>query len=131
MRSLDVPGAAEAGVLYLRSLADAKQLRAAAEGARSAVVIGGGFISMEVAAVLAQRGLDTTLVFPRQRVWERFFTPDVYAAGDVANYFDVLYGRQRRIEHWDNAVEQGKHAARLDGRPRALRPRPLLLLGCL
>ena len=35
---------------------------------------------------------------------------DVYAAGDVARYEDVLFGRARRIEHWDNAVAQGQHA---------------------
>ncbi|MDX1616550.1 MAG: FAD-dependent oxidoreductase [Candidatus Promineifilaceae bacterium] len=38
--------------------------------------------------------------------------PDVYAAGDVARYEDVLFNKQRRIEHWDNARAQGLHAAR-------------------
>lgn len=36
--------------------------------------------------------------------------PDVYAAGDVANFFDPLYERQRRIEHWDTAIQHGKVA---------------------
>lgn len=36
--------------------------------------------------------------------------PDVYAAGDVANFFDPLYGRHRRIEHWDTAIRHGKVA---------------------
>lgn len=39
--------------------------------------------------------------------------PDVYAAGDVSNYKDILFGKQRHVEHWDNAVEGGKHAARM------------------
>jgi 3-phenylpropionate/trans-cinnamate dioxygenase ferredoxin reductase subunit len=39
--------------------------------------------------------------------------PDVLAAGDVTRYMDVLYKRPMHIEHWDNAVEQGKHAARV------------------
>jgi 3-phenylpropionate/trans-cinnamate dioxygenase ferredoxin reductase component len=38
--------------------------------------------------------------------------PDVFAAGDVANYPDVIFGIRRRVEHWDNAVEQGKYCAR-------------------
>ena len=40
---------------------------------------------------------------------ERFETnvPDVYAAGDVANFFDPLFQRRRRIEHWSNANYQG------------------------
>ncbi|MHB1361192.1 MAG: NAD(P)/FAD-dependent oxidoreductase [Thermoleophilia bacterium] len=37
--------------------------------------------------------------------------PDVYAAGDIANFMDVVYGKQRRIEHWDNAIRQGRRAA--------------------
>ena len=38
--------------------------------------------------------------------------PDISAAGDVANYQDVLFGKRRRVEHWDNAVSQGQHCAR-------------------
>jgi len=35
----------------------------------------------------------------------------IYAAGDVANYQDVLFGKRRRVEHWDNAVSQGQYCA--------------------
>ena len=38
--------------------------------------------------------------------------PDILAAGDVANYQDILFGKRRRVEHWDNAVSQGQHVAR-------------------
>lgn len=37
--------------------------------------------------------------------------PDVFAAGDIANQDHPVLGRTR-VEHWDNAIEQGKHAAR-------------------
>jgi NADPH-dependent 2,4-dienoyl-CoA reductase/sulfur reductase-like enzyme len=37
---------------------------------------------------------------------------NIYAAGDVANYYDSLFGKHRRAEHWDNAVSQGQHCAR-------------------
>jgi NTE family protein len=37
---------------------------------------------------------------------------DVFAAGDVASFFDPVFNRQRRIEHWDNAIRQGRLAAR-------------------
>jgi len=30
----------------------------------------------------------------------------------VANYQDVLFGKRRRVEHWDNAVSQGQYCAR-------------------
>jgi len=38
--------------------------------------------------------------------------PDVFAAGDVANAFHPVLGRHLRVEHWDNAIEQGLTAAR-------------------
>jgi 3-phenylpropionate/trans-cinnamate dioxygenase ferredoxin reductase subunit len=36
----------------------------------------------------------------------------IWAAGDVCEYDSVLHGRRARVEHWDVAVEQGKHVAR-------------------
>lgn len=38
--------------------------------------------------------------------------PDIFAAGDVANFLDPVFARRRRIEHWDNAAKQGRLAAR-------------------
>lgn len=38
--------------------------------------------------------------------------PDILAAGDVANFCDPVFNLRRRIEHWDNAVKQGRLAAR-------------------
>jgi 3-phenylpropionate/trans-cinnamate dioxygenase ferredoxin reductase subunit len=37
--------------------------------------------------------------------------PDVYAAGDIAEYDSVVHGSVLRIEHWDVAFNQGKTAA--------------------
>ena len=50
------------GVLTLRSFDSARQLRARAAQARTAVVVGSGFIGCEAAASLAMRGLRVTLV---------------------------------------------------------------------
>ncbi|AVQ85637.1 MULTISPECIES: FAD-dependent oxidoreductase [unclassified Variovorax] len=38
--------------------------------------------------------------------------PGVFAAGDVASFLDPVFKARRRGEHWDNAVKQGKLAAR-------------------
>ncbi|MDT3680589.1 MAG: FAD-dependent oxidoreductase [Burkholderiaceae bacterium] len=38
--------------------------------------------------------------------------PDVFAAGDVTTFDDPVFARRRHIEHWDNAVKQGRLAAR-------------------
>ena len=37
----------------------------------------------------------------------------IYAAGDVANFHDPLFGRRRRIEHWSNANYQGSEVGRI------------------
>jgi 3-phenylpropionate/trans-cinnamate dioxygenase ferredoxin reductase subunit len=42
----------------------------------------------------------------------RTSAPDIYAAGDMAEYDSVLHGRRVRIEHWDVAFQQGRAAAR-------------------
>jgi NADPH-dependent 2,4-dienoyl-CoA reductase/sulfur reductase-like enzyme len=61
-RALGIPGEELAGVHRYRTLADARSVRAAASAARSALVIGGGFIGMETAASLRRLGLAVTQV---------------------------------------------------------------------
>jgi NADPH-dependent 2,4-dienoyl-CoA reductase/sulfur reductase-like enzyme len=195
-RRLDVPGAELPGVFTLRSLRDSTAIRQAAAETRDAVVVGSGFIGMEVAASLSELELDVTLVsrdvdlfsqlglpeiserlvaLYRERgvevirgdevrafrgharldtvelhsgrpvaaglavvgvgvqpavsflegsgiavdngipVDKRYETnaPGVYAAGDVASFFDPIFGRRRRIEHWSNANYQGGEVGRI------------------
>jgi NADPH-dependent 2,4-dienoyl-CoA reductase/sulfur reductase-like enzyme len=195
-RKLDVDGNNLRNVFYLRSLKDSETIRSESASAKEAVIIGGGFIGMEVASVLTQKGIQATLVIREDRVWSRVFTPPmsaffeqyytargvrivkearvaslegkgavqavvfgdgkkiscdvvvvgvgavpvtepveksgvtvengivvneyleaeragIYAAGDVANYPDKIFGKRRRVEHWDNAVSQGQHWAQV------------------
>jgi len=194
-RMLDVPGASLAGVHRLHDIGDAVALRTEAASRRRALVIGAGFVGVEVAAALRELGLDVTLVersaqlFPQLHsallsehfrklcaehgvevltglTVERFTgrdalagavltdgrslacdlavvatgvepncaflagsgieladgvlvdeclqssDPDIHAAGDVANFHDPMLGARHRVEHWDNAVRQGRLAAR-------------------
>ena len=64
------PGADKAGILYLRTLDDAKQVIAAVKTSRHAVVIGGGFISFEMCDMLKMAGLEVTLVLREKYFWE-------------------------------------------------------------
>jgi NADPH-dependent 2,4-dienoyl-CoA reductase/sulfur reductase-like enzyme len=195
-RRLKVPGAELEGVHALRTLRDSQAIREAARSAERAVVVGGGFIGMEVAASLRQLGLAVTLIHLGRGLFDQFHsselsdelaalyrehgvellleqevagfggddrlsyvetksglcveaelavvgvgvTPNVafladsglaldngvvvnqrfqteaagvFAAGDVANFFDPLYGRQRRIEHWSNANYQGTEVGKI------------------
>lgn len=158
--------------LQLRTLDDSIELRRRAESAKTATVVGGGFIGCEVTASLTQLGVQVTQIVREPMVFatlqapplsesihdafrangvdlrletseipeadllvagvgvepnvelareaglevrngivvgERFETsrPGVYAIGDVAEFFDPVYGRHRRIEHWSNAAYHG------------------------
>ena len=61
-RLLDVPGADLNGVLALRTLADAKVLLARIGAVKRAVVVGGGFIGLEFAAVARAKGIEVLVV---------------------------------------------------------------------
>ena len=61
-RALPVPGAGLAGVVGLRSLSEARALKAMLGGLKRVVVIGAGFIGLEFAAVAAGQGIAVTVV---------------------------------------------------------------------
>lgn len=75
VRRLDVPGADLAGVFHMRDLADANALGAALPAATRAVVVGGGFIGLEAAAVLRGLGLAVTVLEAADRLAARAFPP--------------------------------------------------------
>lgn len=72
-RRLSVPGAELAGIHYLRTLGEARELRAALDGAPGAriVVVGAGFIGAEVAAACRTLGHTVTVVEPLAAPMER------------------------------------------------------------
>ena len=78
-RKLDCYGNDLGNVFYLRSLKDSATIRSKSASTKEAVIIGGGFIGMEVASVLAQKSIQTTLVIREDRVWSRVFTPSMSA----------------------------------------------------
>lgn len=193
VRTLPLPGHDLAGVQYYRTLADADALKAAAGSGKRAVIIGAGFIGMELASSLATLGCQVTVLEVMPYIWSRFLDerlaqhiqryceergvrfrtsvevhaitgdgtvravahsggdepadivcigvgilpntevaaaagltvdngvvvdaylrtsdPDVYAAGDVANFPDPIFKKRRRIEHWGHAEYSGSLAA--------------------
>ena len=74
-----LPGADLGGVFLLRTAADSDAILAAAEQARRAVVVGGGFIAMEAAASLRERGLEVTVVMPEATPFEHPLGPMIGA----------------------------------------------------
>ncbi|MGB3832414.1 MAG: FAD-dependent oxidoreductase, partial [Mesorhizobium sp.] len=61
-RILPLPGGELAGVVSLRSLADARLIRELSADAEDVVIIGGGFIGLEIAATLGAAGRRVTVV---------------------------------------------------------------------
>ncbi|SBW22785.1 NAD(P)/FAD-dependent oxidoreductase [Protofrankia symbiont of Coriaria ruscifolia] len=70
-RRLPVPGADLAGVLALRTLADARLLREAVVSRGRIAIIGGGYVGLEVAAVARANGVDVTIIEREDRVLAR------------------------------------------------------------
>ena len=79
LRRLPVPGADLPGVHYLRDLDDARRLRAALGGAGPVVVIGGGYIGLEVAAAARTCGHAVTVLEAAEGLLRRQVAP---ALGD-------------------------------------------------
>ena len=76
-RRLDVPGADLDGVAYLRTADDAAHLRDRLAAAHDVVVIGGGFIGLEVASVARSQGKTVTVVEVVDRLLARAVAPVV------------------------------------------------------
>jgi len=76
-RRLTVPGAQRRGIVYLRDVDDAEQLKAGLSAARRVVVVGGGFIGLEAAAVARAQGKQVTVVEAADRLVGRAVAPVV------------------------------------------------------
>jgi 3-phenylpropionate/trans-cinnamate dioxygenase ferredoxin reductase component len=194
-KRLSIPGGDAPGIYYYRGMDDYLRLRRETAPAKSAVVIGGGFIGSELAAALSGNKLAVTMIFPGQYLCQRVFPqglglalseryrqrgidiwsgdapislarddsrflmrtrsgrelrtdlvvvgvgiapeiglanlahlqtsdgvevneylqtshPDIYAAGDNARFPYAALDRRTRVEHWDNALNQGRIAGR-------------------
>lgn len=78
-RTLSIPGADSAGVHTLRTIDDALALAPLLQPGRSVVVIGGGWIGLEVAATARQKGADVVVVEAQRRLCERTVPPEISA----------------------------------------------------
>ncbi len=128
-RTLDVPGAGLPGVFSLRSVEDSTAIREAAGQARDAVVVGSGFIGMEVAASLTELGLDVSLVSRGVELFASLRSPEI-SDHLVALYrrrgVDVIRGDEVRAFHGGERLDtvelrSGRQARRRPGGRRRRR----------
>jgi 3-phenylpropionate/trans-cinnamate dioxygenase ferredoxin reductase subunit len=103
-RRLGLPGEHLERVFYLRTLADSERIRAAIRPGTRAVIIGGGYIGLEVAASLIKLGAEVVVLEALERVMNRVVAPP------VSDFFAAEHA-QRGV-----AIETGALVAGLEGR---------------
>jgi 3-phenylpropionate/trans-cinnamate dioxygenase ferredoxin reductase subunit len=94
-RRLTLPGALLAGVHYLRTVADVERLRGELAPGRRVVIVGGGYIGLEVAATCREAGLEVTVLEAANRVMNRVVAPvvsDFYEAEHARHGVQVQCG---------------------------------------
>ncbi len=79
VRKINIPGSALGNIFYLRNIADVHQIKVQIPNSKKAVIIGGGYIGLEAAAVLRKLGLEVTVLEMMDRVLQRVTTPEVSA----------------------------------------------------
>src|SRR5262245_41569752 len=84
-RLLPVPGADRDGVLYLRTLDESRTVKQRLQDASAVVVVGGGFIGLEIAASARSLGKSVTVLEAQPRLMPRVVAPLVSA------FYDALH----------------------------------------
>jgi 3-phenylpropionate/trans-cinnamate dioxygenase ferredoxin reductase subunit len=77
IRKLAIAGSELGGISYLKTAADVDYIKTLAKSNKKAVIIGGGYIGLETAAVLRKLGMDVTVLEMMPRVLERVTAPQL------------------------------------------------------
>jgi len=102
-RDLPVPGARLNGVFSLRKIDDVRALRGPMDAARHIVIVGGGYIGLEVAAVARSEGREVTVLEAEERVMKRVTSP-------VISQFMQDFHRSRGVD-----IRLGARLAAIEG----------------
>jgi 3-phenylpropionate/trans-cinnamate dioxygenase ferredoxin reductase component len=87
-------------VVYYRTVADYRRVRAQVQEGARFIVIGGGFIGSEVAAALSSSGVTVTMLFPENGIGARLFPPA------LAEFVNGYY-REKGVEVLPGEVVEG------------------------
>jgi len=102
-RPLPVPGADLGNVFSLRKIDDVRTLRGPLDEARRIVIVGGGYIGLEVAAVARSEGREVTVLEAEERVMKRVTSP-------VISEFMQNFHRARGVD-----IRLGARLAAIEG----------------
>lgn len=91
VRQLEVEGSGLKNINYLRSINDSNSLKEQFKKGKSLVIIGAGYIGLEVAAAAVKKGMRVTVVEMEDRVMSRTVDPI------ISDYFDTLH-RNKGVE---------------------------------
>lgn len=84
-RRLNCPGTELSGVHYLRTIADCEGLRTPLAEARRILIVGAGYIGLEVAASARKAGREVTVLEAQRRVLQRVAGPEISAFFDATH----------------------------------------------
>jgi 3-phenylpropionate/trans-cinnamate dioxygenase ferredoxin reductase subunit len=129
-RRLPAPGADLAGVHYLRTIADADRIRAECAAGGRMVIIGGGYIGLEVAASARGLGLEVTVLEMAARVMSRV------TCAEISAFYEAEHARQGVRIHCNETL-RALHGDARSGRVRAVLteagreyPADIVIIGC-
>lgn len=77
VRKVNVPGHELDGIYYLRDYSDVTRIKAHVKQGGNAVIVGGGYIGLEAAAVLNKLGMQVTVLEMMDRVMQRVTAPEI------------------------------------------------------
>ncbi|MEO0367987.1 MAG: FAD-dependent oxidoreductase [Pseudomonadota bacterium] len=87
-RKLPVEGAAAENVFYLRTLTDVDKIRASINSGQHLLVVGAGYIGLEIAASAIKQGVDVTVLEAQERVLAR-------VTGDhISDFYQRIHGEE-------------------------------------
>jgi 3-phenylpropionate/trans-cinnamate dioxygenase ferredoxin reductase component len=108
-RLLDVPGAGLLGVHYLRTIDDVDAITASLAPAAHVLLVGAGYIGLELAAVARQRGYEVTVLEAADRVMSRTVSVEVSA------FYETCHRAAGVAIHCGAAVKALHGATRVTG----------------
>ena len=99
VRKLNVPGSDKKGIYYLRDLDDANALKQRLKKNKKMVIVGAGYIGLEVASVAASLGVEVTVIEMANRVMNRTVDPM------ISSYYQKLHESRGVKIHLDNGLK--------------------------